>query len=336
MINNYVGPAVGNVLALHAAQGHGANVLRTHHLPRWRAGGLTGAVMQVSDWATLGMLLSEVTQSEGELTFVRNRAEFENRPAGSFGLFISVEGYQSFAGDFDALYALSELGITAFTFSHNVQNVLCTGANERFGEGGLTHLGKATLEELEKLPVLVDLVHMSRASFWDALDLYSGDLFVSHSNADAVNPHPRNLTDDQIKAVAERGGVVGLNSYRGYVHRVPAEATLEHLLDHAMHTYDLVGPEHLSLGLDFWEGPMEMLAGVMDSVDPDGSHGLHGTGTSIYSQGPVGLEHIGHLGNFVEGLAGRGLTPAEIDLVTGGSYLRLLDRARPATVPATH
>ncbi|WP_432990269.1 dipeptidase [Dactylosporangium sp. CA-233914] len=329
MINSYVGPAVGNVIALHGSQGHQAQVLRTHHLPRWRAGGLTGAVMQVGDWATLAVLVSEVAQSEGELVFVRTRAEFDNRPAGSFGLFISVEGYLSFAGDFDALHALSELGITAFTFSHNVQNVLCTGANERFGEGGLTHLGKATLAELERLPVMVDLVHMSRASFWDALELYSGDVFVSHSDADAVNPHPRNLTDDQIKAVAERNGVVGLNSYRGYVHQDPFKATLSDLLDHAMHVYDLVGPEHMALGLDFWEGPMEQLAAVMDAVDPDGSHGLHGTGTSVYSQGPAGLEDISHLGNFAAGLVERGLSQAEVDLVTGGSYLRMLERARP-------
>lgn len=330
MINHYVGPAVGNVIALHASQGHKAQVLHTHHLPRWRAGGLTGAVMQVSNWATIAMLLSEVTQSEGEIVFVRSKDEFDQLPEGSFGLFLSVEGYQSFAGDFDALYALSELGVTAFTFSHNIQNVLCTGANERFGEGGLTHLGKATLKELESLPMMVDLVHMSRASFWDAIDLYPGEVFVSHSDTDAVNAHPRNLTDDQIKAVAERGGVIGVNSYRGYVTKDPFKATLSDLLDHAMHIYDLVGPEHMGLGLDFWEGPMDQLAAVMDAVDPDGSHGLHGTGTSVYGQGPAGLEDISHLGKFVAGLAERGMRQDEIEQATGGSYLRMLDRARPS------
>src|SRR5262245_5299489 len=130
MINNYVGPAIGNVLAKHASDGHKANALRTHHIPRWRAGGLAGAVLQIADWSTLAVVLSQVTQSEGELAFVRTKAEFDALAPETFGLFMSVEGYQSFAGDFDALYALSELGVTAFTFSHNVQNVLCTGANE--------------------------------------------------------------------------------------------------------------------------------------------------------------------------------------------------------------
>jgi membrane dipeptidase len=337
VINVYVGPAIGNVIQQHATRGYAANALLTDHIPRWRTGGLTGAVLQIADWATLAMVLSEVTQSEGKLALVSTRAQFEALPPETFGLFFSIEGYQSFAGDFDALHALSELGLTAFTFSHNIPNVLCTGANERLGEGGFTHLGKATLEVLETLPVMVDLVHTSRASFWDALDIYSGDVFVSHSNSDAVCKHPRNLTDEQIKAVAERNGVIGTNSYRGYITPDPFDAKLTHVLDHAMHVYDLVGPEHMAIGLDYWEGPMEQLAAVMDAVDPDGSHGLRGTGTSVYSQGPEGLEDISHLGKLVAGLAERGLSQQEIDLVTGGSYLAMLERARPSTttgVPA--
>jgi membrane dipeptidase len=330
VINVYVGPAVGNVISRHAIEGPSAQALRTHHLPRWRSGGLTGAVMQVSDWATLGMLVSEARRSEGEIVLCRTRADYDNRPAGAFGLFFSVEGYNSFAGDFDALHLFAELGVTAFTFSHNAQNVLCTGASDRFGEGGFTHLGKATLEALEQLPIMVDLVHTSRASFWDALEIYSGDVFVSHSNANAVCEHPRNLTDEQIKAIAERGGVIGVNSYRGYVASDPFSATLSDLLDHSMHMYDLVGPHHLAIGADFWEAPMEMLSGTLDGVDPDGSLGLQG-GAAIYAQGPEGFEDISKLGKVAAGLAERGLSEDEVDLVTGGAYLALLERARPTT-----
>lgn len=330
MINIYVGPAIGNVLSLHASEGHTAQALRQHHLPHWREGGLTAGVLQIADWATLGMVLSEIHRSEGELVLVANRAEYENRPPGSFGILLSIEGYESFAGDFDALHVFSELGCTAFTFSHNVQNPLCTGANERFGDGGFSHLGKATLRELETLPLMVDLVHTSRGSFWDALDLYDGDLFVSHSNADAVRPHPRNLTDDQIRAVAEREGVIGLNSCREYVGHDPLQATLSDLLDHAMHMYDLVGPEHIAVGADYWEGPPEMLASVMKAVDPDGAHGLRDTGAQIYGRGPAGIEDAGQLDKLATGLAERGLTPDEIDLIRGGNYLRMLDRTRPS------
>ena len=329
MINIYVGPAIGNVAARHALEG--GNVLRTQHIPRWREGGLDGAVMQVANWSLIGMVMSEIRQSEGEIVFCRNRADYEEKPQGSFGIFLSVEGYESFAGDLDAIYTLTELGITAFTFSHNVQNLLCTGCNERHGEGGFTHLGKATLKELEKVPMMVDLVHTSRASFWDALDIYEGDIFVSHTDADAVHPHPRNLTDDQIRAVAERNGVIGLNSYRGYVRPDdPFKATLSDWLDHAIHIYSLVGPEHLAIGADYYEGPLETLTYTLNAVDPEGAHGLHGVGGEIYAQGPAGVENAGKLGNLVAGLAERGLEPDEIALVCGGSYLAMLERVRPS------
>lgn len=330
MINSYVGGVGYDVMSQHGLPGNRAEVLRTTYLPRWRAGGLTGAVVQVAAWTHINMYFAEITRSDGEITFCKNRADFDNRPDGSFGLFLSLEGHAAFAGDLEALYTLSALGVATFTFSHNLQNLLCTGSNERFGEGGFSHLGKATLKELEQVSMMIDLVHMSRASFWDALGIYDGDLYVSHSNADSICPHPRNLTDEQIKAVAERNGVIGLNTFRGYVASEPMKATLSDLLDHAMHMYDLVGPEHISIGADYCESPVEMLLPVLDSIDPEGAHGIKGRGRELYTYGPDGIEDSSHLGKLATGLAERGLRQDEIDLITGESYLRMLDRARPA------
>ncbi len=330
MINIYVGPTIAHVMSGHKADPH-AQILREHYLESWRAGGLTGAVMQVSDWPTVGMLLSEVRGSEGEITFCTSRADFDNRPEGSFGLFMSFEGYGPLVGDFEALETMSQLGVTTFTFSHNMQNLLCTGCNERFGEGGFSHLGKQVLKELESLPLMVDLVHMSRASFWDALDIYDGDIFVSHANADAVSPHRRNLTDEQLKAVAARNGVIGITTYRGYVTEDPFRATLSDVLDHAMHIYDLVGAEHLAIGADYSGSPIEMISGALKQADPDNAYGLNELGADVYAVGPEGMEDASRLGSLVSGLAERGLSQDELDLVTGGSYLAMLERARPAT-----
>jgi membrane dipeptidase len=330
LINIYTGPSIGLIMQQHAVDPK-ADVIRASFLDSWRAGGLDGTILQVSDWPTIGMLLSEVRRSDGELVFVRNRAEFENRPPGSFAVLMSVEGYIKLAGDFEALYTLSELGVTAFTFSHNVQNLLATGCIDRSGEGGFTSLGKATLKELESLPLMVDLVHLSRASFWDALDIYEGDVFVSHANSAAVFEHPRNLTDEQIESVAERNGVIGVTSYRGYQAANPYEATLSDWLDHAMHIYDLAGAEHLAVGADFSGSPMEIVGPSLDAVDPEGLGGLKGTGADIYAVGPAGAEDASRLGNLLAGLAERGLTEDEVALVAGGSYLAMWERTRPST-----
>ena len=332
MINGYVGGVIYDVMAHHGVPGNRAEVLRETYLPRWKAGGLTAAVVQVSNWASINMFMTEVARSDGEITLCKTRADFDNLPEGSFGLFLSLEGHGPMAGDLEALYTLDDLGIVAFTFSHNLQNLLCTGSNERFGEGGFSHMGKWTLKELENVSMMIDLVHMSRASFWDALDLYDGDLFVSHSNADALCPHPRNLTDDQIKAVAQRNGVVGLNTFRGYVSSDPMKATLSDLVDHGMHMLELVGPEHISIGADYCESPVEMLLPVLDMIDPDGAHGIKGRGRELYTYGPEGLEDASDLDNLAKGFADRGVSQADIDMICGESYLRMLERARPSKV----
>jgi membrane dipeptidase len=329
MINIYVGPAIGNVITGHTTQGVTAQVLREQCITRWKSGGLHAAILQITNWSTLGMVMSEIRRSEGELVLLKSRSDFDNIPEGAFGIGFSIEGYEAFAGDLESLYTFAELGATAFTFTHNTQNLLCTGAAERYGDGGFSHLGKATLLELRNVPMMVDLVHTSRGSFWDALDIWDGDVFVSHSNADAVCSHPRNLTDDQIKAVAERNGVIGVNTYRGYVSEDPFNATLSDYLDHAMHIYDLVGPGHMAFGADFYEMPVEMLEQTMKGIDPDNALDLKDSGPLLYATGPVGLEDITQMGKFAAGLAERGLTEDEIALVTGGAYLNMLERVRP-------
>jgi membrane dipeptidase len=330
MINSYVGGVGYDVMAQHGAispDGVHPNVLLDTYVPRWSKGGLDAAVVQVAMWSQLGNYFSEIKRSEGKLTFCATREDYDNMPDGSFGIFLSVEGHGGYAGDFEALYTLDHIGVTCFTFSHNRQNLLCTGSNEPF-DGGFTYLGKQTLKEIQQTDLMVDLVHMSRGSFWDALKYYDGDLFVSHSNADKLCPHPRNLTDDQIKAVAERNGVIGLNSFKGYVHPDPMKATIGHVLDHAMYIYDLVGPEHMALGLDYCESPVEMLVPVLDWVDPEGAHGIKGRGRELYEYGPEGLEFPSEMGKLAAGLAERGVPQGDIDLITGEAYLRMLARAK--------
>lgn len=332
MINSYVGGVGYDVMAQHGRltpDTNHPNVLLDTYIPRWTQGGLDAAVVQIAMWSQLGNYFSEIRRSEGRITFCRNRSDYDEKPEGSFGLFFSVEGHGGYAGDLEGLYTLEALGVTCFTFSHNRQNPLCTGSNEPYG-GGFTYLGKQTLREIRHTDLMVDLVHMSRESFWDALRYYDGDLFVSHSNADKLCPHPRNLTDDQIKAVAERNGVIGLNTFRGYVHNDPTKATLSHLLDHAMHIYDLVGPNHMALGLDYCESPVEMLDPILDYVDPEGAHGIKGRGKELYEFGPEGLEFPSEMGKLAAGLAERGVPQADIELITGEAYLRMLERARPS------
>jgi membrane dipeptidase len=329
MINSYVGGAGYLVMAQHGGLDETVkpNTLRDVFVPRWTAGGLDGAVLQIASYGQIGNYLAELNRAEGELTLCTTRADYDNKPEGSFGVFLSCEGHGPFAGDFEALYILDHIGVTCFTFSHNRQNLLCTGSNEPYG-GGFTYLGKQTLRAIQDTKLMVDLVHMSRESFWDACRYYDGPLFVSHSNCAALLDHPRNITDDQLKEVAARGGVVGLNTFRGYVTAEPMKATISDLVDHAMHMYDLIGPDHMALGADMCESPVEMLVPVLDWVDPEGAHGIKGRGKELYETGLADLPDASSMSKIAVEVAARGVPQEDIDKIFGTSYLAMLERAR--------
>lgn len=329
MINSYVGGAGYLIMAQHGQLDETVRAMPLLDVfaPRWAAGGLRAAVVQSAAWSQWGNYFTEVARSEGKLKFLRNKEDYDTMSDDQFGIFVSVEGHGGYAGDFEALFTLDAMGATCFTFSHNRQNLLCTGSNEPFG-GGFTYLGKQTLRIIKETKLMVDLVHMSRDSFWDAARYYDGPLFVSHSNCAALLDHPRNITDDQLKLVAERGGVVGLNTFRGYVTAEPMKATISDLVDHAMHMYDLIGPDHMALGADMCESPVEMLVPVLDWVDPEGAHGIKGRGKELYETALADLPDASTMSKIAVEVAARGVPQEDVDKIFGGSYLAMLERAK--------
>src|SRR5690606_28297515 len=98
--------------------------------------------------------------------------------------------------------------------------------------------------------MLVDISHLSEPGFWDVMRISSAPVYASHCNAKRLCHHARNLTDDQIRAVAESGGVVGINFCDAFLVE-SGEATLDHVVDHIAYVCDLVGPEHVGLGTDY-------------------------------------------------------------------------------------
>jgi len=143
--------------------------------------------------------------------------------------------------------------------------------------------------------VLIDVSHLSDAGYWDLLDVAKGPVMASHSNARAVCDHPRNMTDEMIQAMADRGGVMGMNFAPGFVH--PTRATLQGVVDHVDHIVSLVGPDHVGLGSDF------------DGIP--------------YT--PEGLEDVTRMPGITGELVGRGYSEEDVGKILGGNHLRLIE-----------
>jgi membrane dipeptidase len=122
--------------------------------------------------------------------------------------------------------------------------------SDRSSGGGLTPFGKKVVEEMNSLGMLVDVSHISEKGFWDVLELTRSPIIASHSNAQSICSHVRNLTDEQIKAIGKNGGVMGINFYPAFLND-SKKASVTDIVNHIEHMASLVGCDYIGIGADF-------------------------------------------------------------------------------------
>lgn len=196
----------------------------------------------------LNALLNDVDESES-FEIVRNVKEMEDAiNSGRVALWIGMEGGEPIGKSLALLEVFYRLGLRVLTLTWSLRNAIGDGVFERT-DGGLTNFGIEVLGKAEELGILIDLSHINEAGFWDALEVTSFPVMASHSNARALCDNPRNLTDDQILAIAERDGVIGAVAIPSFVDR--ERPTIERYIEHIAYMVDLAGYEHVGLGFDF-------------------------------------------------------------------------------------
>lgn len=177
--------------------------------------------------------------------------------AGKTAAFLSIEGADLLDCDPERVEAVSAWGVKLMNLTWNRHNAL-SGTHREEPERGLGDRGRAFVRQLERCGIYADVSHLSDAGFWDLAEMAERPFVASHSNARALCPHSRNLTDDMFRAIRDSGGVVGLNFYKPFV---GGQASLADLADHAEHFLALGGEKTLCLGGDL-DG-CEVLAGDM-------------------------------------------------------------------------
>ncbi len=167
---------------------------------------------------------------------------------GRVALWLGLEGGEPIGTSLDLLEVFHRLGLRVLTLTWSLRNAIGDGVFERT-RGGLTNFGVEVVGKAEELGIIIDLSHINEAGFWDALDVTSFPVVASHSNSRALCDHLRNLTDEQLKAIAERDGVVGAVAVPNFVD--PEKPTIERYVEHITYMVDLIGYEHVGLGFDF-------------------------------------------------------------------------------------
>jgi membrane dipeptidase len=208
---------------------------------------------------------------------------------------LSIEGAEPLMGDIALLRVFYRLGVRMLSFAWNYRTPFADGLGAKRAESKLPELGVEALEEMNKLGMIFDVSHLADSVFWDVADLMDGPFIASHSNARAICDHPRNCTDDMIEAIADHGGVLGMNYAPAFIKKGGEDVTINDMVDHIDHIVELVGPDHVGLGSDF-----------------------DGIGAP-----PEGLESVDKTPNVTRVLVQRGYSDEDIMKILGGNHMRV-------------
>jgi len=196
----------------------------------------------------LNLLLKDVEESLN-YEVVKKSGEMEKTiKSGRVALWIGLEGGEPIGESLELLEVFHRLGLRVLTLTWSLRNAIGDGVFERTN-GGLTNFGVEVIGKAEELGIVIDLSHINEAGFWDALDVTSFPVIASHSNAKRLCDNRRNLTDEQLKAIGERDGVIGAVAIPSFIDS--QKPTLEKYVEHIAYMADLVGYEHVGLGFDF-------------------------------------------------------------------------------------
>lgn len=310
-------------------------------IPRMRDGGITGVFFSVYTSATrntelesvqqaleiIDTIRREVSRFPRDLALATSSDEIEAaKQSGRIAILMGVEGGHMINSSLAVLRMLYELGVRYLTLTHS-KDTPWAGSSGSDANLGLSEFGRSVINEMNRLGMVVDISHVSDQTFWDALGTSAAPLIASHSSARALAAHKRNMTDEMIRAMADKGGVIHINYYNAFIDDAYAQRSrawneanpdtgsgdgnartqaklaaigrppLDTLLDHFDHAAQVGGIESVGLGSDF------------DGVD---------------GELPDGMADISQVPNIADGLARRNYTADQIDKVLGANSLRVL------------
>ena len=297
-----------------------------------------------------------VEKNPGDLALVRSVAEANAaRSASKTGILIGIEGGYAIENDLVFLREFYRAGVRLMTLTHwTGSDWADASGDEKAIHGGLTEFGESVVAEMNRLGMIIDVSHVHDETFWDVLRLSKAPVVASHSCCRALVPHHRNLSDEMLKALAEKGGVVGINFWPGFLdgdyerrqkellektaadHGLPADRVAIMQAEPARRDkfYDDFGKRWAELNKKL---PAVDVKTVVDHIDHvvkvtgDADHVGLGSDFDGTSDTPVGLANVGLLPNITKELVSRGYKPEDIRKILGGNFLRVfgaVERAR--------
>lgn len=225
---------------------------------------------------------------------------YEDKRKGRKSIMFAIENGLALEGDLANVKYFAQRGVTYITLCHNGDNDICDSARGSNLHGGVSKFGAAVIREMNRNGIMVDLSHGAEKSFYDALEISSQPIVCSHSNSKALCNVPRNLTDDQLRALAKKGGVAHITLYHGFLRKEGTASVLD-AIAHLEHAISIMGIDYVGIGTDF---------------DGDGT--------------VCGMADASEMINFTRHLLARKYSERDIEKIWGGNWLRVMAQVQVA------
>ncbi len=225
---------------------------------------------------------------------------YEDKRKGRKSIMFAIENGLALEGDLANVKYFAQRGVTYITLCHNGDNDICDSARGSNLHGGVSKFGAAVIREMNHNGIMVDLSHGAEKSFYDALEISSQPIVCSHSNSKALCNVPRNLTDDQLRALAKKGGVAHITLYHGFLRKEGTASVLD-AIAHLEHAISVMGIDYVGIGTDF---------------DGDGT--------------VCGMADASEMINFTRHLLARKYSERDIEKIWGGNWLRVMAQVQAA------
>lgn len=256
------------------------------------------ALRMATDYAIerLNQVIRQQALNPGRMAIATTPQQIlETKRQGKKAICLGIENGYALGKRIENLHMFKDMGVSYITLCHNGDNDICDSARGNREWNGLSPFGKEVVKEMNRLGIMVDISHAAESSFYDALETSQAPIIASHSSARLLCDHPRNLTDDQLRALAAHGGVAQICLYKGFINEDAEKASLTDAIRHINHIVNLVGIDHVGIGSDF---------------DGDGE--------------VIGCSATNELINITVRLLEEGYTEEDIRKIWGGNLLRVM------------